>query len=228
MKKPLHYFSPFEWSLWIGSSLVILLSFLWSGNFYPLTLVASLVGVSALIFIAKGNVIGQFLMLAFCVLYAVVSVRFRYWGEMITYLFMSLPAAAFAAYSWIKNPSKQGKNEVEVGTMTAKKWILSLFLSLLATLGFYFILRYFDTANLALSTISIATSFLAASLLFWRSRWYAVAYAANDVVLIALWTLASIQSLSYLPMVVCFIAFLCNDTYGFINWKRIQKRQSKE
>ncbi len=228
MKRFLRYLSPFEWGLWLSSLAVIIFAFLLGGSFYPLTLVASLVGVSALIFIAKGNVVGQFLIILFSILYAIVSVRVRYWGEMITYLGMTLPAALFACVSWLKNPSKQGKNEVAVSSMNKKKWILSLLLSLLATVIFYFILRYFKTENLLLSTISVTTSFLAASLLFLRSRYYALAYAANDVVLIGLWVLVSIQSLSNLPMVVCFVAFLANDLYGFFNWKRMQIRQNLE
>ncbi len=228
MKKLLRYFSPLEWSLWICSVLIILLAFLWSRDFYPLTLLASLVGVTALIFLAKGNVVGQFLTIVFSVLYALVSVKFRYWGEMITYLFMSLPAAAIACVSWLKNPSAKGKQEVQVAKMTARKWLLCVLSALLATLIFYFILRYFHTANLLLSTASITTSFLACALLILRSRAYALAYAANDVVLIGLWVLASISSLAYLPMVVCFTAFLCNDLYAFFNWKRIQTRQNTQ
>ena len=182
--------------------------------------------MSSLIFIAKGNVVGQFLIIVFSILYGIVSIRFRYWGEMITYLFMSLPAAVSASITWLKNPSAESKNEVMVASMTKKKLLFSLLLTSLVTILFYFILRYLNTANLWLSTLSVATSFLAASFLFLRSRYYALAYAANDIVLIGLWTLASFQSLSYLPMVVCFIAFLCNDLYGFINWKRIQDRQA--
>ncbi len=228
MKKLLRYFSPFERCLWCVSVLTILIAFLCSKDFYIVTLVASLVGVTALLFLAKGNVVGQFLTVGFCILYAVVSIRFRYWGEMITYLFMSLPAALFACVSWLKNPSKKGNSEVQVAQMNKKKWILSFLFSILATLLFYFVLRYFHTANLWLSTLSITTSFLASALVFLRSRWYAVAYAANDLVLILLWILATVKSLSYLPMVVCFIAFLVNDAYAFVNWKRIQKRQNDD
>ncbi len=228
VKRTLKYFSPFEWALWGSSTLAILLSFFLSGDFYPVTLIASIVGVSALIFLAKGNVVGQFLIIAFSILYAVVSIRFRYWGEMITYLFMSLPAAVFACVSWLKNPSKKGKTEVAIAQMTTKKWVLCSILSVVVTVIFYFILLYFDTPNLLFSTVSITTSFLAASLLFLRSRYYALAYAANDIVLIILWILATVETLSYLPMVVCFIAFLVNDSYGFFNWKRIQIRQNEE
>ena len=228
MKKLLGYFSTFEWCLWIGSVLAVTLSFVCSEDFYFLTLIASLVGVTSLIFIAKGNVVGQFLIILFSILYGIISIQFRYWGEMITYLFMSLPAALSSSITWLKNPSAQSKTEVMVASMTKKKCVVSILLSLAVTVLFYFVLQYFNTPNLLLSTLSVATSFLASSFLFLRSRYYALAYAANDVVLIGLWVLASITSLSYLPMVVCFVAFLCNDLYGFINWKRIQTRQNRQ
>lgn len=226
IKRLFQYFSLFEWILWTSSVTVITVAFFACGNFYPLTLIASLIGVTSLIFIAKGNVIGQFLIIVFSILYAIISIRSHYYGEMITYLFMSAPAAIFACISWLKNPAEKGKNEVKVATMSALKWICVSIFALVVTVIFYFILRYFKTANLIVSTISIATSFFAAALLFLRSPFYAISYAANDVVLIVLWISASLKDLSYLPMVICFLAFLCNDVYGFINWLRMQKRQS--
>ena len=222
----LKFLSPFEWGLWICSALVITVSFFLGADRYPLTLVASLVGVSALIFIAKGNVVGQFLIVAFSILYGIISWKFRYYGEMITYVFMSLPSAIVACISWLRHPSKAGKAEVEISQMTAKKWIFLTLAASAVTAAFYFILKYFDTANLPLSTLSITTSFFAAMLLILRSPYYAIGYAVNDVVLIGLWVLASIKSISYLPMVFCFLTFLVNDSYGFINWKRMQKRQA--
>ena len=224
-KKLLSYFSRFEWCLWIGSMLIITLSYIMSENFHLLTLIASLVGVSALIFLAKGNVIGQFLIIAFSILYGIVSWEFRYYGELVTYVFMSLPSAVVACVTWLKNPSKKGKSEVAVAPLTKKKLLLLSSLTLFVTILFYFILAYFNTANLILSTVSVATSFFAASLTILRSPYYALAYAANDVVLIGLWVYASIAVIAYLPMVFCFLTFLVNDLYGFFSWRKMEKRQ---
>ena len=116
-QKILSYLSPFEWGLWACSSVVIILSYILGGDFYILTLIASLVGVSSLIFIAKGNVIGQFLIIAFSLLYGWVSLKFRYYGEMITYVFMSLPSAVVACVTWLKNPSEKGKAEVKIAKL---------------------------------------------------------------------------------------------------------------
>lgn len=224
--KILQYFTPFEWCLWIGSVVTIAAAFALGGDFKPLTLVSSLVGVTALIFLAKGNVIGQFLVIAFAILYALVSWQQRYFGEMITYLGMSLPSAAVACVSWLKNPSDKGASEVQVARLTHKKCVWLVISTLAVTAAFYFILKYFHTNNLVLSTVSVATSFVASMLTIFRSPLYAVAYAANDLVLIGLWVFACFSSLAYLSMVICFIAFLLNDLYAFFNWKRIQKRQS--
>ena len=98
-------------------------------------------------------------------------------------------------------------------------------LTLVVTVIFYFVLRYFNTANLLPSTISVTTSYLAVYLTFRRSPYFALAYAMNDVVLIVLWILASITDISYLSVVICFVVFFVNDMYGFISWKRMEKRQ---
>ncbi len=229
MKRLLAYFSKFEWTLWSVSIFAISFSFFFgNASVHPLSVIASLLGVTALIFIAKGNVIGQFLIILFSLLYGIVSISFRYWGEMITYVFMSAPAAALACVTWLKNPSKKGKSEVQISSMTVKKWILTLLANFVITLLFYFLLKAFNTKNLLLSTVSVSTSFFAATLLMLRSPFYALAYAANDIVLIGLWTLACLENVQYLPMVICFIAFLCNDLYGFYNWNKMKRRQECE
>ena len=214
----------YEKMIWLISVLVILISFFAFENKEYLTLTASLIGVTALIFVAKGDVLGQFLTVVFAVFYAIVSYKFRYWGEMITYLGMTAPIAAGAVVTWIKNPYQKG--EVKVRHTNPKLWTILSVLAVAVTVVFYFILKYFDTPNLIVSTISITTSFMAASLTLLRSSYYALFYAGNDVVLIILWILASFESISYLPMVLCFIMFLVNDLYGFINWQTMKKKQS--
>lgn len=219
-----NYFTRFEKILWFFSCLVIFLTYLFFDDNF-LSLIASLIGVTSLIFCAKGNPIGQFLMILFSLIYGYISYTFSYYGEMFTYLGMTMPMATFSLISWLKNPYKGNKNEVTVSLLKTKDYIVLLFLTMIVTCIFYFILNYFNTSHLALSTVSIATSFFAVYLTLKRSHFYAMAYACNDIVLIFLWTLASLENPSYTPVIICFIIFLINDLYGFINWKRIMKRQ---
>ncbi|MBQ7378026.1 MAG: nicotinamide mononucleotide transporter [Clostridia bacterium] len=226
-QNPFRALTRWEWALWCTSLAAVTLSFVLGSDRDVLTFIATLIGVTALIFLAKGDVLGQGLVVIFAVLYAIVSWRLRYYGEVITYVGMSAPIALLAIVSWLRHPSAQGHNEVEVARVSARAWWILGLLTVLVTAAFYFILRHFNTANLIPSTVSVATSFLAASLTFLRSPYYGLGYAANDVVLIVLWLMAAIKEPQYYPMVLCFVTFLANDLYGFFNWQRMQKRQEK-
>ena len=51
-------------------------------------------------------------------------------------------------------------------------------------------------------------------------------YAANDVVLIVLWVMASMENPAYIPVAVNFAIFLLNDLYGFVSWKKREVLQT--
>ena len=226
MHNPIQDLSKKEWTIWIGSLLVVIISNLLSAEVDLLTLLAAVVGVSSLIFAAKGNVWAQLLMIVFSILYGIISWRFRYWGEMITYLGMTMPMAVWSTITWIKNPSEENRHEVAIQKLK-RKHIAALCLCCFAvTGGFYLLLRVMDTPNIIFSTISITTSFLAAALTMLRSPYYALGYAANDIILIVLWLLASVENPVYIPVVVNFFIFFFNDIYGFISWKKREAEQS--
>lgn len=217
--------SKFELVLWLSSVAVVTVSFFLSPDRNVLSLIDSLIGVTALIFISKGYVVGQVLLILFAVLYGIISFEYRYYGEMITYLGMSAPIAGLAVISWLRHPYKDSK-EVEVNRhLKMSTWVMLLLLTAAVTAGFYFILKALGNNNLIVSTISVTTSFCAASLTFLRSPYYGLGYAANDAVLIVLWVLAAAENPEYVPMIFCFVMFLLNDLYGFFNWLRMSKRQ---
>ncbi len=226
LSKTLSAFTKAEKLLWGGSVLCILLSYLYFGGNGSLTLIASLLGVTSLIFNAKGNPFGQALMIVFSVLYGIISYSFAYYGEMLTYLGMTAPMALFSLIVWLRHPFGGNHAEVEVARTNKRDAISMFVLSVAVTAVFYFVLAYFNTANLLPSTVSVTTSFLAVYLTYKRSPFYALAYAANDIVLIVLWCLAALYDSSYISVIVCFSAFLVNDLYGYINWVRMEKRQS--
>lgn len=217
----------FERILWLVSAAVIIIAFAVSGGGDALTLIASLIGVTALIFVAKGYVLGQILTVVFAVFYGIISFLFTYYGEMLTYLCMTAPIAIATTVEWIRNPYK-GTKEVAVSRITAKQIAAMSLAALAATAVFGYALYLLGNANLVFSILSITTSFVASWLTLLRSPYYAIAYALNDIVLIVLWTLATTESLSYLPMVLCFVMFFLNDMYGFYNWRRMAKRQKEQ
>lgn len=221
----LKYFTLGEWILWASSVIVIIVTyFVFHINNY-ITLAGSIVGVTSLIFCAKGNPIGQALMIVFSILYAINSYKFAYYGEMITYLGMTAPMAVLSLISWLGNPYKGDKKQVKINKIKGKEILFAFGLTVAVTVAFYFILKALKTANLIISTISVATSFFAVYFTFRRSPLHSVGYALNDIVLIIMWIMATLEDKGYLSTVICFAVFLINDIYILTNWLRLRKKQ---
>ena len=94
----------FERYLWLISVFMVTLSYLLLPEKDWIHLMTSLVGVTSLIFISKGYILGQVLGVIFSLLYGLISFYFHYYGEMITYLGMTAPMAVFSIISWINHP----------------------------------------------------------------------------------------------------------------------------
>lgn len=227
IKRLFNYFTTTEKLIWICSCTAITVFFIIFDRNSFLSLFASLLGATSLIFCAKGNPAGLVIMIVFSVLYGIISYSFCYYGEMITYVFMTLPMSAYSLICWLRNPYGNNKSEVRVSNIGKTDFIILPLTTILITTAFYFILKYFNTANLMLSTLSVTTSYAAVYLTARRSPLYALAYAANDIVLIGLWALASTEDISYISVTVCFAAFLINDIYGYISWNRMKRKQAQ-
>lgn len=158
-----HYFTRGELALWGTSTALILAFFLAYDRTQFGILAASLIGVTSLIFNAKGNPFGQLLMVCFSALYGIISFSCGYYGEMATYLGMTAPMAVFALVSWLRNPYQGNRAEVQVRRLERRDAAWMLTLTVVVTAVFYFILGCAPHQPPDPSTLSVATSFLAAS-----------------------------------------------------------------
>lgn len=224
LTNPFRNFTPLEWIIWISSLSILIITFIVSSQNNYLVMAATLIGVTGLIFLAKGNFFGHICTICFSILYGLSAISFHYYGEFITYVFMTLPMAIISLVTWIKNPYKD-TDEVAIGSMSKFKFTLVILLTCGVTIVFFFILRAFNTNNLIFSNISIGTSFLAVALTAFRSPYYAIAYMANDIVLITLWSMASVSNPQYIPYIISFSIFLFQDFYSYISWQKMKKRQ---
>lgn len=126
MKYLVNYFSKGELALWAGSVAAVLAAFLMFDRSSWITLLASLIGVTSLIFAAKGHPAAQAMAIVFALLYGAISWGFAYYGEMITYLGMSMPMAVFSLVSWLRHPSDK-KDEVKVNHLKAPEFVFMAF-----------------------------------------------------------------------------------------------------
>lgn len=221
LRNPFKGFTKFEWCLWIGSLIAITAAHFAVGSRDWASFAVSLVGVTSLIFAARGDPFAPVLFIVFAIVYAVKSFFVGYYGEMIIYLFMQLPVSVLSLVTWLKNQNRD-VHQVKVGRLSWKNVIIMLALDIAVTVPFYFIIKYLNTANLIPSTISVATSFAALFLMTLRIPQYALAFILNDIVMIVLWSMALTKDISYISLVVCFSIYLINDTYTFICWLKRQ------
>jgi len=226
MKKLLNYFSKWEWSLWFSSIALVVLPQLMTQNGELQTTIASVIGVTSLILIAKGNPLGQVLMILFSLYYGYISWQCQYYGELITYVGMTAPMSLLSLISWLRHPYRGNRSQVAISNLTVTGTFIMILLTVIVTWAFYEILAYFHTANLTVSTISVTTSFIAVYLTYLRTPYFPLAYACNDIVLIALWLNEGFSNTKHLGILACFIVFLFNDIYCFVNWIKMKAKQS--
>ena len=205
---------------------LILASFLAFDGENFLALASSLIGVTSLLFNAKGNPVGQVISIAFCLIYGFISWEYAYYGEMITYLGMTLPMSMVTLVIWLRNPYKGNRMCVQVERLRPADLLWLTVLTVVVTVVFGFLLAALHTANLGPSILSISTSTIAVYLSWRRSPWFAVGYALNDLVLIVLWALASARDTGAISVLMCFVTFFVNDLYGFRNWRRMLRQQA--
>ncbi len=228
IRNPFKNLNKFEWALWVFSFAAIISSFFAVGSTAYANLAASLLGVTSLIFAARGDAFGLMLMMTFSAIYAFVAFTTKYYGEMIIYLGMQIPCATASLISWLRHPSDKGSAEVKIGKFNKKHVYILIPLTAAIVTAFYFVLKTLGTENLIVSTVSVGTSFVALYLMTLRIPAYALVFILNDIVLIVLWSMACANDLNHLALVVCFSIFLINDTYTFICWTRRKARQDRK
>lgn len=212
-----------ELTILLTSEIIIILTFLLNKEKNILSLISSMLGGISLIFLAKGDYFGHIISIIFSITYIIIAYQCKYYGEIFIYLILMIPLSIISIIVWKKNQSKE--HVVKVNKITKKDTLLIIIITLLIGIFFYFILKSLKTNNLIISTISVMTSLSASILSIKRTPYYAIMYIVNDLVLITMWTLITIEDFSYLPNVICFITFLINDIYALINWKKLEKEQ---
>lgn len=189
------------------------------------TMASSCAAVITAILQAKGKIESQFFSIIVCLLYSYISYKNKYYGEVIFYLLVMFPMSIVGIISWITHKSKK-TDTVEVNKINLKEWVLLAIISIVAFIGLYNLLKYFNTSELLVSTLSMIASSLAIYLLVRRSKYSFIFYLLNDIISIILWGLPVIAgNFLLIPMLIDPLALLISDTYGSFNWNKMEKEQ---
>ena len=219
MKKLFSDWTKFEIMLLSFSLLIVIISGILC-NSTILTIICSITGILCALTQAKGKVISQFIGLILVVLYSILSFQNKYYGEVLIYIFIMLPLFISGIVSWIRNVNEE-TNTVEKNDLTKKEWMILTIISIGLFIGLYYLLKYFNTSQLFVSTLSMVTSLFATYLVARRSKYGFLFYAGNDIILFILWGLPVIQGeLVLIPMLFNPIINLINDSYAWFSWNK--------
>lgn len=201
--------------------------FIFTGDRNYFSLLCSVLGIIAVLTVSKGLIWAPYINVVFNTCYAILSFTQGFYGEFIISILLMNAIYIMSIVSWLKNKGKENDKVVEVNKLSKKEYLCIALATIVATVAFYFILKALDTKELIVSTLSLIGSGVAAYLMFRRCSYYALGYIFNDIVLIIMWSLnIASNGLGYLPTVIGFVVFLVNDTYGFIHWKKEEKKQA--
>ena len=219
MKKYLKSWNKFEIALLILSIILIL----GLGIYLKCGLLATIVpfiGFFSALNQAKGHVVGQIVGVLLAILYSIMSYNNKYYGEVIIYLIIILPLYISGIYTWLKNKDKKSE-KVKQNNLSGKELYSLLGINIALFVGLYFLLKYFNTNNLLVSTISMNINLTATYLLVRRSRYSFLFYLINAFILLILWGLPVLKgNLLLLPMVFDAILLLINNIYGLHSWTK--------
>ncbi len=224
MKKLFNDWTKFEIIL-LGVSLITIMIAGIICNSALLTIICSITGILCALTQAKGKIISQFIGLLLVVLYSILSFQNKFYGEVLIYIFIMLPLFVSGIISWIKNLNKE-TNTVNENVLSKKEWIILTIISIILFIGLYSLLKYFNTSQLFVSTLSMVTSLFATYLVARRSKYGFLFYMGNDIILFVLWGLPVIQgNLLLIPMLVNPIINFINDSYGWQSWNKREKNK---
>lgn len=224
MKRMFNDWTKFEIALLSSSLITLIISGIVCSSAL-LTIICSITGMLCAINQARGKIISQFIGLILVALYSIVSFQNKFYGEVLIYIFIMLPLFISGIISWIKNLNKE-TNIVNPNELTKKEWIILTIISIILFIGLYYLLKYFNTSQLFVSTLSLVTSLFATYLVARRSKYGFLFYIGNDIILFILWGTPVIQgNIALIPMVVNQIINFINDSYA---WKCWNKRENNK
>lgn len=222
-----------EWNLWeiiwlFSFTVIILtLSILWKDTWYGT--VASLTGIWCVVLTAKGKISNYYFGIVNVILYAVVAYQSKFYGEVMLNILYFLPMTVWSIFLWKKHKvSEDRPDDVKVITLKWKERILWFIGSVLAVLGYTYLL-YVLKGNLPwVDSITTIASIVAMIILARRAIEQWILWIFVDILTVIMWVIAIKQGAGDITILIMWIAYLINAIYGYINWVKLLKDQKNE
>lgn len=191
-------------------------------------IVNTLLGLLCVFTQAKGKISTQFIGVIYFGFYIFISFTQKYYGEALLYLVIMLPMYVYGIIHWLANKDKKDNVVIVKSNLSKKEWIVSSLCCLCISIGVFFLLKAFNTSQLAVSTLAFVSMLPAVYLLIRRCKWNQVTFLINDFIVPILWLVLVIQGdYTFVPMCIYHIFQIAYDVYGLFEWKKLEKSQKE-
>lgn len=213
----------FEKILLFGSMLtIVIVGIIFKSDL--LTLSCSLIWALTALLIAKGNNLCRLFGILADTLYSILSFKNQFYGEVLVHVIF-LVMDIIWVISWIHHKNIE-TNFVKINNIKRKEWTIAAFVFLFLLVWMYYLLKFFNTNELIISTISVVLTLYALYFLVRRSKHSLVFYLFCDVTLILLWGIYVFQgNIELVPIFLNSIILFVNDSYGVYNRRKVEKLQ---
>ena len=212
-------------ALYIFASLmvlfVILISIIFKSNWFAT--ISGILGLLTVIFQAHGKILGQIIGIIDSLSYGIFAYSYHYYGETIVYIFILIPIFIYGIFSWSMH---KDNSHILPNSIRLKEIIIITILSLILGYAIYVFLKMVGTNYIILNTVSMLTLTIANYLIARRNICGFLFLIVNDTILLSLWLITFLSlDQSVLSFILCVIINLINDTIGFFNWLKFQKKE---
>lgn len=226
-------FKKFKWYeiayISIGLVAVIVLSIIAKSS--ALTIIYSIFAILYVGFLAEQFKVAIIFGLIQCILYIVQSALYNNWGEFILNVAIVLPLLILALVNWFRGKSEQGLT-VKSHKIGWKEWTILICLSLAVGIGFFFVLRYFNTPYVLFASICGFFSTMANYLVMRKSPMSFVVFCVGNIFMFLIWLLPIIEGQSdnfeTMPMLAVLIIYTLSNVFGLINWNKSSSKVEKQ
>ena len=184
-------------------------------------------------FAAKGKIATFYVGIIQAGTYAYISYGYGLYGEAMLNAFFYFPVQFVGLYMWMKHAKNKEKavngEDVYAKRLTKKQWLIFVPIVLVAVIGYAFALHSINAQQVRLDSAAVVLSIAAQLLMLGRFAEQWLLWIAVNVLTISLWVATLIQSGGNdWALVAMWTAFLVNSVYGYVNWRKLSKKELAE
>lgn len=189
----------------------------------PLAIIAEIFGVVSVVLCAKGKVVFYFIGFVQTISYLILAWQNVFYGEVIENIFYFV-TMIWGIFVWKKNSveNKDGTSDVKAKKFTPTQWGISIVLTIAATFAMGYWLDSIGSHQAYTDAATNVLAIFAQLLMVWRYREQWLWWLVIDVLCVKMWFVAGNWS-----MVAMYVAWTANCIYGWMNWTKLNKTQSK-